>query len=66
MNAKTIKFKIKRRRKTYRVKKLTFLKEPGQTFMKNPELLPDIDLWDVTHLGKIHATFSLDAIFKFH
>jgi hypothetical protein len=66
MKAITIHFKIKRRRKTNRIEKLTFLKESGQTFMKHPELRLEVDLWDVLHLWKIHATFFLDAIFKFH
>ena len=30
------------------------------------KLLPDEDVWDVLHLWEIYATFSLNAILKFH
>ena len=33
--------------------------------MKHPKLRLDVDLWDVLHLWKIHATFP-DAFFKIH
>ena len=66
MKAITIHFKIKRRRKANRIERLTILKESKQTFMKHPELHQVIDLWDVLHLWKIHTTFFLNAIIKFH